>query len=234
MSSKFDDEEEELSYQYKVILLGDGAVGKTSIATRFASNAFSQNYKQTVGVDFFIKRINLEKPLINITLQLWDIGGQSIGSKMVINYIAGADAVLLCYDITNYESFANLEDWYRLVLQTFKGRDLPYIALLGNKNDLKHMTAVRLSQHSKFAEENEMSSFQMSAKNGDHVTTAFWKVAAALSGVSFLKFDAQLKNDKQMIAAIIVDHKQHDEEVNEGKVPDYTTSKRIMSSCSIS
>ena len=61
MSSKFDDEEEELSYQYKVILLGDGAVGKTSIATRFASNAFSQNYKQTVGVDFFIKRINLEK-----------------------------------------------------------------------------------------------------------------------------------------------------------------------------
>ena len=53
---------------------------------------------------------------------------------MVINYIAGADAVLLCYDITNYESFANLEDWYRLVLQTFKGRDLPYIALLGNKS----------------------------------------------------------------------------------------------------
>lgn len=59
---------------------------------------------------------------------------QSIGSKMITNYIAGADAVLLCYDVTNYESFANLEDWYRLVLRTFQGKVLPYIALIGNKS----------------------------------------------------------------------------------------------------
>jgi Ras-related protein Rab-28 len=53
---------------------------------------------------------------------------------MITNYIAGADAVLLCYDVTNYESFANLEDWYRLVLRTFQGKVLPYIALIGNKS----------------------------------------------------------------------------------------------------
>ncbi len=58
---------------------------------------------------------------------------QSIGSKMLTSYISGADAVLLCYDITNYESFANLEDWYRLVLKAFEGRSLPYVALCGNK-----------------------------------------------------------------------------------------------------
>ena len=50
-------------------------------------------------------------PNYSVTMQLWDIGGQSIGSRSVKNYIAGAHAVLLCYDITNYESFANLEDW---------------------------------------------------------------------------------------------------------------------------
>lgn len=67
-----DNEQEEdiHSYQYKIILLGDGAVGKTSIATRFSEEKFSQNYKQTVGVDFFMKRINiprksyLDSPLI--------------------------------------------------------------------------------------------------------------------------------------------------------------------------
>lgn len=63
MASKLDDdadEEDVITHQFKVILLGDGAVGKTSIATRFAEDKFSQNYKQTVGVDFFIKRIFLQ------------------------------------------------------------------------------------------------------------------------------------------------------------------------------
>jgi Ras-related protein Rab-28 len=127
-----DEEEDIVVHQFKIILLGDGAVGKTSIATRFTEEKFSQNYKQTIGVDFFIKRINLQSN-IQIALQIWDIGGQSIGSKMLTNYISGADAVLLCYDITNYESFANLEDWYRLVVKAFDTRPLPYLALCGNK-----------------------------------------------------------------------------------------------------
>ena len=54
---------------------------------------------------------------------------------MITNYIAGADAVLLCYDITNYESFANLEDWYRLVLRTFQLGSMPFVALVGNKSN---------------------------------------------------------------------------------------------------
>ncbi|RYH03774.1 hypothetical protein EON65_46985 [archaeon] len=53
---------------------------------------------------------------------------------MITNYIAGADAVLLCYDITNYDSFANLEDWYRLVLKTFHDKTLPFLVLVGNKS----------------------------------------------------------------------------------------------------
>ena len=145
---------------------------------------------------------------------------------MITNYIAGADAVLLCYDITNYESFANLEDWYRLVLRTFYQGKMPYVALLGNKSklvfsflrlpaksqpahqpllcnrpqllpslshsfaayadDLKHLTAVRAVQHNKFAEENGLASFMMSAKNGDQVTQAFWKVASTLAGKSLV------------------------------------------------
>lgn len=69
-----------------------------------------------------------------MTLQIWDIGGQSIGGKMLKNYIFGAQAVLLVYDITNYESFQNLEDWYRLVRRTFDDDRMPYVGLVGNKS----------------------------------------------------------------------------------------------------
>jgi Ras-related protein Rab-28 len=60
---------------------------------------------------------------------------------MITNYIAGSDAVLLCYDITNYESFANLEDWFRLVLRTFNDQKMPYVGLIGNKSECDAVTA---------------------------------------------------------------------------------------------
>ena len=116
--SEEEDDEVEDYRQFKVILLGDGAVGKTSIASRFVSSNFQNQYKQTIGLDFFLKSVVLPGD-VNVTLQLWDIGGQSIGGKMIHNYIAGAHAVVLCYDISNYSSFENLEDWYRLVKKAF-------------------------------------------------------------------------------------------------------------------
>ena len=167
------DEEKVDQRQFKVILLGDGAVGKTSIATRFSSDEFTQSYKQTIGLDFFIKRLVLPGD-VQVALQIWDIGGQTIGGKMIGNYIYGAQAVLLCYDVTNYSSFANLEDWFRLVRRTFSGgATMPYLALVGNKMDLNHMRGVKLEKHTQFADENDMASFFMSAKTGDSVAQCF-------------------------------------------------------------
>jgi Ras-related protein Rab-28 len=71
-----------------------------------------------------------------VALQLWDIGGQSIGSNMIQTYIHGAHAIVMVYDITNYDSFQNLEDWYRLVTKTFSKDTVPYVALVGNKSKL--------------------------------------------------------------------------------------------------
>jgi Ras-related protein Rab-28 len=105
-----------------VIILGDGAVGKTSIAMRFTNDHFSQVYKQTIGLDFFIKRLVLPGKIraipiicepvradrftynmmicsagnINVALQIWDIGGQTIGGKMINNYIFGAQVRQQC------------------------------------------------------------------------------------------------------------------------------------------
>ena len=79
-----------------------GAVGKTSICMRFTEDQFGKSYKQTIGLDFFIKRIVLPGD-IHVALQIWDIGGQTIGGKMIGNYIYGSQAVMLCYDISNYQ-----------------------------------------------------------------------------------------------------------------------------------
>ena len=123
-SDESDTDLDVIKKQFKVILLGDGTVGKTSIAKRFSQDSFAQTYKQTIGLDLLLRRLQLP-PNYNVTLQLWDIGGQSIGSQMISNYISGANAILLCYDITNYESFANLEDWYRIVMKTYEGQSMP-------------------------------------------------------------------------------------------------------------
>jgi Ras-related protein Rab-28 len=95
-------------------------------------------------------------PRTQVALQIWDIGGQSIGGKMIGNYIYGAQAVLLCYDITNYSSFQDLEDWYNLVQRTFRGQPMPRITLIGNKTDLNHLRTVNVEKHNQFADENEV------------------------------------------------------------------------------
>ncbi|XP_070300365.1 ras-related protein Rab-28 isoform X1 [Salvelinus sp. IW2-2015] len=129
-----DSEEDSQDKQLKIVVIGDGASGKTSLATRFAQEAFGKQYKQTIGLDFFLKRITLPGNL-NVTLQVWDIGGQTIGGKMLDKYVYGAQGVLLVYDITNYQSFKNLEDWYGMVKKANEESDVqPVVSLVGNKN----------------------------------------------------------------------------------------------------
>merc|ERR1712093_229890 len=110
--SDSDDEGEQM--QFKVIVIGDGAVGKTSIVNRFCKDHFANSYKQTIGLDFFMKRLELPGK-VDVAMQVWDIGGQTIGGKMIGNYVYGSNAILLTYDITNAESFHNLHDWLNVV-----------------------------------------------------------------------------------------------------------------------
>eukprot|EP00873_Tetraselmis_striata_P008397 jgi/Tetstr1/428661/TSEL_018649.t1 len=187
-SDDSDDEPEQL--QYKVIVLGDGAVGKTSLAMRFTGDFCRKSYKQTIGVDFFLKHMTIPGDL-HVGIQLWDIGGQTIGGKMIRNYIFGAQAVLLVYDITNYQSFANLEDWLMIVKDTFGPDHMPHIGLVANKMDLKHMRSVSTRKHHDFADANNLSSFSVSAKTGDGVAASFLRVAADLAGVVITQNDLE-------------------------------------------
>jgi Ras-related protein Rab-28 len=176
----------------KVILLGDGTAGKTSIATRFSQNHFGKTYQQTLGLDFFLKRITLPGG-VNVALQVWDIGGQTLGGKMLDNYIYGCHVVMFVYDITNYSSFENLDDWLTIVQQEcFKGdAKPPHLALVANKMDLEHMRTVRKDKHTKFAQEHHMSSHFVSAKTNDTINACFLKIAADVMRVKLTASDIQ-------------------------------------------
>jgi len=188
-------------------VLGDGAVGKTSLIMRFTENAFERQYKQTIGVDFHMKRVVLPGD-IHVALQIWDIGGQTIGSKMIGNYIYGAQAVLLCYDITNYQSFQNLEDWFDLVKKSYDPANMPYIALIGNKTDISHLRTVKPEKHTQFADTHDMYSYFVSAKLGDQVHNSFYRIAADLAGVVLSK--NEIESATQVVKAEIVNHPRHD------------------------
>jgi len=86
------EEDEPENLQYKIVVLGNGTVGKTSLIMRLCEDHFAKSYKQTIGVDFFVKRLELPGK-VNVALQVWDIGGQSIFSKMINTYVYEANAV---------------------------------------------------------------------------------------------------------------------------------------------
>lgn len=220
------------SKQFKIVLMGDGAVGKTSICQRFIKEDFANAYKQTIGLDFYAHRITIptKKGKTAIALQIWDIGGQSIGSKMVKKYIYGAHAVLLCYDITNMQTFLNLTEWLELVRQTFKDNKMPYIALLGNKTDMIHLRAIVPQKHYNFCDKHNAIGYFLSARTGENIVQTFYRISAELSGVTLGKVQIQTMT-KAINAAVINDYAQNNP--YEKTVQQHVNNKKTTKKCII-
>lgn len=200
------DEEEVNERQLKITLIGDGTAGKTSLCVRLSQENFEKQYKQTMGLDFFLKRYSLPGNT-NVTLQVWDIGGQQIGGKMLDTYLYGADGILFVYDVTNHSSFENLQDWLDMVKQAYANDEKkPYLALIGNKKDLEHLRTVKREKHMEFAQENSMANFFLSAKSGDQVNYCFQKIAADILGIRLSKQEVEQSN--RVIKADIVNYKE--------------------------
>eukprot|EP00386_Alphamonas_edax_P000744 GDKI01002332.1.p1 GENE.GDKI01002332.1~~GDKI01002332.1.p1 ORF type:complete len:240 (-),score=63.75 GDKI01002332.1:35-754(-) len=227
-----EDEEDEAEYaQFKVVILGNGAVGKTSLAVRFTHDEFGKAYKQTIGLDFFVKRLVLPRDQ-QVCVQLWDIGGQSIGGKMISNYIHGAHAVVLCYDVTSLQSFNDLDDWLAIVKKTFtqEGGKMPYLALMCNKMDLVHMRQVKIDKHNAFVEENHCMSYFVSAKTGDQVAASFYKIAADLAGVTLTR--PELEVQQKHVKAELINHPANDPQLP-SNTGDVLKTPKKKGNCSI-
>jgi len=183
-----DSEEDTSEKPLKLVVIGDGTCGKTSLVKQFVHGNGTKDYDQTVGVEFHLKHISLQGR--TITVQVWDIGGQTLGGKMLEKYVYGSHGILLVYDIMNHNSFDNLEDWLDCVRSICTSRGIiPHIALIANKCDMEHFRVIPLEKHNHFAESNYMSSRFVSAKTGESVNVCFQKIVAAILGIHLTKTD---------------------------------------------
>jgi small GTP-binding protein len=164
----------EYDYLFKIIVVGDGAVGKTAITIRFAEGRFEEHYKMTIGVDFAIKLVEVSG--YKVKMQVWDTGGQERFSYIRPLYYKGAMAALALFDLTNRESYDNLPRWFSEVAENCGGIPL---MLIGNKADLPDR-AVTTTEAQALAEKMGITYFEASAKNGQNVNQLFEKLAGLL------------------------------------------------------
>ena len=156
------------AFEVNLITLGDAEVGKTSLIIRYIKNSFSHNYLATLGVDSQIKRIKL-KDGQKIKVIITDTAGQERFKSIAVNYIKKANGILLIYDITNKQSFENINNWAQEIKEKTNG-SIPMI-LIGNKTDLEEKRCISEDEGEKFAVNcnDGISFYETSCKTGKNV-----------------------------------------------------------------
>lgn len=123
-----------MSFLMKIVLAGDGAVGKTAIRERYLGKGFRSNYMMTIGADFALKETNIREK--NIKFQIWDLAGQPRFGAVRSVYYYGCLGALLLFDVTRPDTFTNLEQWLDEIFK-HNGKGMIPIVILGNKVDLR-------------------------------------------------------------------------------------------------
>ena len=155
--------------KFKIMVIGESKVGKTSVIKKYTQNKFGGVYLTTVGVDFQDKIINIDDR--KIRLQIWDTAGQERFRNITKNYFNSSNGFLLIYDITDKESLEHLNFWNAQIQLNAPAKSK--CVLLGNKCDLEGSRAVSIEEGKIFAEKNKIKFFETSAKNGTNIDEAF-------------------------------------------------------------
>ena len=166
---------ETVNLKIKVCLLGDGAVGKTSLIQRFVKNIFNEDYLLTIGTRTSKKSIVVKKPELQkdfyLNMIIWDIMGQVSFRKLLHpTYLKGAKGALLVCDLTRMETLEHLTEWIDSLHN--EGKNVPSV-FVANKNDLKEQHAFGLPELEKVAQNYNSPFYFTSAKDGGNVEEAF-------------------------------------------------------------
>ncbi|KAI4814427.1 hypothetical protein KUCAC02_003623 [Chaenocephalus aceratus] len=154
----------------KVIVVGDVAVGKTCLISRFRKGAFDKNYKATIGVDFEMERFEVLG--VPFSLQLWDTAGQERFKCIASTYYRGAQAIIVVFDLSSVSSLAHARQWLEDAMKENDPSSV-LLFLVGTKKDLSiEQEAIR------FSEEIKAEYWAVSAKSGDGVMNFFFRVAS--------------------------------------------------------
>jgi len=156
-----------------MLLLGDAAVGKTSLIKQYIKGSFAKDYKMTIGTDIFTKDIVTDEH--TITLSIWDIAGQDRFKFFRQSFYRGASGAMVVFDLTRYPTFnPNVVNWLK-ELWNFTGK-IP-VVLIGNKVDLEDLRNVRQTDVQEFADKIPCKYIETSAKTGTAVNDSFYEIA---------------------------------------------------------
>lgn len=157
-------------YQFRLIMIGQSTVGKSSILRQFKEGEYFPDISLTVGVDFHAKMIRVDGQPIK--LQMWDTAGQDRFRAIVKAYYRNAVGGLLVFDITSRDSFASLEEWHEEVMK-YAEPHKPVFVLVGNKDDQARQRQVTREEGLQFARSHQMEYIETSAKSGHNVEETF-------------------------------------------------------------
>lgn len=161
---------------FKVVLVGNSSVGKTSLLRRFCDDCFHSGTCATVGIDYSVKTLSVDNS--QIALQMWDTAGQERYRSITKQFFRKADGVVVVYDITNEQTFTAVRQWLASV-QEGAGEDIP-IMLLGNKTDLDSQRVIPLGLGEKLAKDFQLMFYECSAFSNHNVTDSMIHMARIL------------------------------------------------------
>lgn len=164
------------SYQFKLVLLGDSAVGKSSLVLRFVKKQFFEYQESTIGAAFLTQTVSLPDAIVKF--EIWDTAGQERYHSLAPMYYRGAAAAIVVYDITNRQSFVRAKSWVKELQR--QGNPNIVIALAGNKLDLSESRQVEIEEAKSYADDNQIQFLETSAKSNHNVNEVFKNIAQQL------------------------------------------------------
>ena len=160
---------QDYDYLFKVLLLGDSGVGKTSLILRYTDETFNSKLVNSIGVDFKMKKKEIDGKVIKV--QIWDTAGHERFRAITYSYYRGANAIIIVFDITEDKSFLSIRDWLKQI-DKYASKNV-FKFLVGNKSDLQYKRLVSFEDAKKFADELNIPYFETSAKEGININELF-------------------------------------------------------------
>ena len=185
---------EDYEFIFKVLLLGNSNVGKSSLFLRFVDDIWNDTFVPTIGVDFKIKTFDIDEK--KIKMQIWDTAGQERFKNIIASYYRGAHGILLIYDVTDKDSFKNLSNWLIEIEKNASKNVLK--VLIGNKTDLEDKRVITYNQGKEFADTYGLKFIETSAKKNLNVTEAFETLGRELMQASEDKKITKQRQNKKI------------------------------------
>ena len=172
------EEENKYEYIFKIILIGSSSVGKSSILQRYIQKVFNESYSCTIGVDFFMKSLDIGDK--SIKMQLWDTAGTEKFRSITTGYYRGANAAFIVFDLTSKQSFECLNEWIENYYKYSDPNSEKNVVLIGNKCDLVDRREITQEEIDKFIKDNNIMYYETSAKTGQNIDECFYFIAEKL------------------------------------------------------